>query len=192
MISSVLLSNNFARQLKRLHRAGGSARIVAKHAEAVIQQWVSGEVSNPRQLNRNTRYGEARLKNSFKYDLVEAYRLLAVMDGERLIFLFVGSHDECDQWFYHNKGWDPGLEKKGGTILPVRPGPSPATPEGSDAADDEIAENDFFAEINERDLRLIFSGICRARARPKQPGSLTRSGKQPEPTRQSDLSSADN
>lgn len=177
MISYVLLSNNFSRQLKRLRQAGGKARTVADHAEAIVQQWVSGEVKNTRQLTRNTRYGEARLKNCFKYDLVEAYRLLAVMDDESLIFVFVGSHDECDQWLYHNKGWEPGLEKKGMKLLRIQAATSTTAADEGDPPEDRAVEDDQWEEIEERDLRIVFSGICRARAGRRQREVVGRAGK---------------
>lgn len=175
MISYVLLSNSFTRQLRRLHQGGGTAKAVAEHAEAIIQQWVSGEVKSPRQLTRSTRYGEGRIKNCWKYDLFEAYRLLTVMAKDHLMFLFVGSHDECDQWICHNRGWEPGEEKRENKILPVQQATlSAATAE---AQQDEAAEDYLLEDIDEGDLRLIFSGICRAGAGQKQPVSVMRSAK---------------
>lgn len=165
MIRYVILDNKLTRQLKRLHQAGGTASAIAEHAEAIIQQWVSGEVRRPKELARSTRYGEARIKNCLKYDLVEAYRLLAAIDGDRLIFLFVGSHDECDQWVSHNSGWGPGLKKRRNEILPVqRNGPKPAGEETVPEEEQDSAVDCPGWEIDERDLRMIFSGICRSRS----------------------------
>ena len=164
MISHVLLDNNFTRQLKRLHQAGGIAKVVAEHAEAIIREWVSGKVKSPRQLTRSTHSGEGRIKDCWKYDLVEAYRLLTVMAEDHLIFLFVGTHDECDQWIVHNRGWEPGLEKRGSKILPVQELSLPMAGEEAEPEEDEAAEDYLSKEIDERDLRIIFSGICRSRA----------------------------
>lgn len=176
MITQVLLSNNFTRQLKRLHRAGGMRKAVAEHAEAIIQEWVSGKVQSPRQLTRSTRSGEGRIRDCWKYDLVDAYRLLTVMAEDYLIFLFVGTHDECDQWIVHNRGWEPGLEKRGSRILPVL-GASPGTvPEEIEPDEEEEPEEYLSRAIDERDLRIIFSGICRSRAdqRPIEPKMASR------------------
>lgn len=163
MISHVLLRNHFIRQLKRLRRVGGMAKAVAEHAEAIIQQWVCGDVTSPRQLTRSTLYGEVRIKDCRKYDLVDAYRLLTVMAEDHLIFLFVGTHDECDQWIRHNTGWEPEGKKNGDRILPVQK-PIPRTAdEDVEPKEDETAEDYLLGEINERDLRIIFSGICRSR-----------------------------
>jgi len=163
MITHVVLSNSFTRQLKRLHRVGGMAKVVAKHAEAIIEQWVCGDVKSPRQLTRNTLYGEGRIKDCRKYDLVEAYRLLTVMVEDHLIFLFVGTHDECDQWIRHNTGWEPEGRKRGDRILPVQKAILRTADEDAEPKEDETAEDCLLREINERDLRIIFSGICRSR-----------------------------
>jgi hypothetical protein len=171
MIRYVLLDSNLGRQLKRLHQAGGMAKVAAEHAEEIIRQWVSGDVKRPKQLTRGTRYGEARIKNCLKYDLVEAYRLLAVLDGDRIIFLFFGSHDDCDQWIFHNTGWEPGLVKRRNEILPVQHPILEAATEEPESQEDDGTDDYVHREIDERDLRIIFSGICRSRA--AQPQGLT-------------------
>jgi len=163
MITHVVLSNSFTRQLKRLDRAGGMAKAAAEHAEAIIQQWVCGDVKSPRQLTRSTLYGEGRIKDCRKYDLVDAYRLLTVMAEDHLIFLFVGTHDECDQWIRHNTGWEPEGRKRGDRILSVQEAILETADEDLEPEEDETAEDYLFREIDERDLRIIFSGICRSR-----------------------------
>jgi hypothetical protein len=162
MVRYVQLDKKLVKQLKRLHKAGGNSRLAAEHAENIIQQWLSGEVKSPRQLTRSTRYGDTRIKNCFKYDLVHAYRLLAVKDGDQLLFLFVGPHDECDQWINHNSGWEPGIEERENetryvladrmTLMAEEPGV-----EVDDADDDYLMK-----PIGEKDLRIIFAGICRS------------------------------
>ncbi len=165
MIRSVILDHNLSRQLKRLHQSGGTAKIVAEHAEAIIHQWLSGELKRPKQSTRGTHFGEARIKNCLKYDLVESYRLLAVMDGDCLIFLFVGSHDECDVWVCHNSGRGLVPYKKRNTILPVQDAETNSAAEEASREEEDAAEDCLFREIDERDLRIIFSGICRSRTR---------------------------
>lgn len=176
MITHVILSSNIIRQLKHLHQTGGMAKAVAEHAEAIIQQWVSGEMESPRQLTRSTRSGERRIKDCWKYDLVKAYRLLTVMAADHLIFLFVGTHDECDQWIRHNRGWEPEGEKKGDKILPVQRTTLQTAAEEADLEEDEAAEDYLSENIDERDLRIIFSGICRSRTDQQQAEPIMGSG----------------
>ena len=164
MVRYVQLDKRLVKQLKRLLKAGGNSKLAAEHAENIIRQWLSGEVKSPRQLTRGTRYGEARIKNCLKYDLVHAYRLLAVKDGDQLLFLFVGPHDECDQWIGHNAGWEPGMEERGNETRYVSADRLTMTMTAEEPeAEMDDADDDFLLKlIDEKDLRIIFAGICRS------------------------------
>lgn len=161
MITKVHLDSNFRKQLKRLHRAGGNARRAAEHAETIIRQCTSGTVKSPKEVSRLTRFGECRIKNCLKYDLVDAYRLLVMKDNDHLFFLFIGSHDECDQWIAHNSGISQGIEKRRNAILAVDP--TSCDPGEAELLLDEFSDDSPFTEIDERDLRIIFAGLCRSR-----------------------------
>jgi hypothetical protein len=164
MVRYVQLDKKLVKQLKRLHRAGGNSRLAAEHAENIIQQWLSGEVKSPRQLTRSTRYGDARIKNCFKYDLVHAYRLLAVKDGDQLFFLFLGPHDECDQWINHNSGWEPGMEERGNETRYVLADRMTMMAQQLEVEEDDVDDDYLMKSIDEKDLRMIFAGICRSEA----------------------------
>jgi hypothetical protein len=164
MVRYVQLDKRLIKQMKRLLKAGGNSRLAAEHAENIIRQWLSGEVKSPRQLTRGTRYGEARIKNCLKYDLVHAYRLLAVKDGDQLFFLFVGPHDECDQWINHNTGWEPGVEERGNKTLYVVADGMTIMAEEAEADADDADDECLLKAIDEKDLRIIFAGICRSGA----------------------------
>lgn len=163
MIRRVHLDSNLTKQLKRLRRAGGNAKLAAEHAETIIRQWASGNVKSPKELTRITRFGEVRIRNCLKYDLVAAYRLIAMKDQDELFFLYVGSHDECDQWLFHNTGLNQGSEKRKNEILQVQSGDPEEREEGPEATEDEPDNDYLLKEIGERELRIIFAGICRSR-----------------------------
>jgi hypothetical protein len=159
MIRYVQLDKKIVKQLKRFHKAGGHSRLAAEHAENIIRQWLSGEVRSLRRLTRSTCHGEARIKNCLKYDLVHAYRLLAVIDGDQLCFLFLGSHNECDHWISHNSGWAQGMEEQADGPRYVLADKLTVMPEEAKVE----AEDDYLLKtIDEKDLRLIFAGICRS------------------------------
>lgn len=163
MIRQVHLDSNLTKQLKRLHKAGGNAKQAAEHAEAIIRRWASGTVKSPKEFTRITRFGEGRIKHCLKYDLVDAYRLIAVKDQDQLYFLYVGSHNECDQWIVHNTGMNQGNEKKKNEILPVQYQTFQMPEEGLEPTEDEAADDYLLKEISERELRIIFSGLCQPR-----------------------------
>lgn len=68
-------------------------------------------VHNERVLIKRTRKGEHRIKNCVKYDMGGGFRLVTVMNGDDLFVLFLGSHDETDQWFDSHKADDLVVEK---------------------------------------------------------------------------------
>ncbi|MGA2404651.1 MAG: hypothetical protein ABSG91_23600, partial [Syntrophobacteraceae bacterium] len=101
----VRISPIVTKRLKALQRGGGNASQAAEHAQAIIDQ-VLGGVFSPKQIGRITRYGEARIPDCIKFDLVRGYRLIAVLGKRQICFLFVGSHDECDHWVKNNAGFE--------------------------------------------------------------------------------------
>lgn len=160
---NVRISPSVSKQLKALQRGGGNAALAAEHARAIINQVVEG-VSSPKRIGRLTRYGEARIPNCIKFDLVRGYRLIAVMGKRDIGFLFVGSHDECDHWVKNNAGWE-AMADRIPVSSPARTGKDETkTPcrltgqEGGMEADDYDAA--LLRDLTDRDLRKIFCGLC--------------------------------
>ena len=160
MILRIHRDANLNKQLVALRRAGGQAAIAADHAEAIIDRLIAQGMSGLGRSGRLTRYGDARIKNCIKYDLVHGYRLVGVKKEDELIFLYVGSHDDCDLWVRHNTGIEPMMNKRRSQVLPVQgPAPevssAPQVPELEPDYDEELLK-----EIDDKDLRKIFRGLC--------------------------------
>lgn len=51
-----------------------------------------------------THHGENRIESCFKYDLHNASRLLTQQYNEVCTFLFVGTHEEVEEWLNRNRG----------------------------------------------------------------------------------------
>ncbi|MDA8305992.1 MAG: hypothetical protein M0Z81_04090 [Deltaproteobacteria bacterium] len=151
------------KQLKTLLKGGANAAAAARHAQAIIDQLVDGGTRDPKLMGRLTRYGEARIKNCVKFDLVRGYRLVGVMRNEKIAFLYVGSHDECDHWIKNNAGLEPVLDKRRNTVVEVKETAAEQTPGESDAGMDE-PEPDYYElllkNLTEQDLMKIFPGLC--------------------------------
>jgi len=92
---SVRINPALTKRLVALRRGGGNALRASEHAHSIINQ-VQGGVFGPKHIGRLSRYGEARIPNCIKFDLVRGYRLVAVLGKREICFLFAGSHDECD------------------------------------------------------------------------------------------------
>jgi len=107
--------------------------------------------------NKRTRHGELRLNHCRKYDLACGFRLIALKRDSRLIFVCIGSHDDCQRWIENNRDNLDDIE-----TIPVPPGQIPAT-----AMDDPpvpsrpVEEKDEYEEmlmarLDEKLLREIF------------------------------------
>ena len=58
-----------------------------------------------------TQYGDARIKNCYKFDLRAACRLVYVWQDGWFVILFQGSHDETDTWTRNNSGLIPDISQ---------------------------------------------------------------------------------
>lgn len=150
-----------SKQLKALLKRGAGG--AAGHAQAIIDQIMHEGIRSPKLMGRLTRYGEARIKNCVKFDLVDGYRLVGVLLDGGIAFLYVGSHDECDHWIKNNAGLEPILDKKRNTLVEIMESSPEQTPPESDLETD-TPEPDYddllLRNLTEQDLAKIFSGLC--------------------------------
>jgi hypothetical protein len=159
---TVRISATVSKRLKTLRRGDGNALQAAEHARSIIKQVLEG-VFTPKQIGRLTKYGEARIPNCVKFDLVRGYRLVAVLGKQEIYFLFVGSHDECDHWIRNNAGLEfpaGGSTTGSSRVLVAEDDARPSL----DAQEEETEADDYDASLlsglTDRDLRIIFSGLC--------------------------------
>jgi hypothetical protein len=155
------------KRLKVLDRGGGNASQAAEHARKIINQTLDG-ICSPKQIGRLTKYGEARIPNCIKFDLVRGYRLTAVIRRGEIDFLFVGSHDECDHWAKNNAGLESEGDKSTSAVFEVCgeknvEKPSCLVPGQEDVEEvEEVDDYDslLLNDLTEGDLRKIFRGLC--------------------------------
>ena len=165
---NVHISPNIVRQLRDLQRGGGNASQAAEHARKIINQALEG-ICSPKQIGRLTRYGEARIPNCIKFDLVRGYRLIAVMGKQQISFLFVGSHDECDHWVKNNAGFEALADNRTAGVPQVMSKTDeekPPYPVQEHEAEMQADDYDtvLLRDLTDRDLREIFRGLCGRRA----------------------------
>lgn len=160
----VYQDTNLTKQFKSLLMGGSNAAPAARHAQAIIDQFINGGIRNLKNTGRCTRYGDARIKNCVKFDLVRGYRLVGMLLDQGIAFLYVGSHDECDHWLKHNALIEPNLDKKRNKVTEIRK----TAPEEMGAVDEsefDSFEPDYddlmLRDLTEKDLRSIFCGLTR-------------------------------
>jgi hypothetical protein len=146
------------KQLKSLRKTGGRSALVADHVNTIMQRFLLNESQNPKQLGRLTRYGEERIKNCIKYDLIDGYRLIAMKQDQEITFLYVGPHDECSRWIRNNRRLHTVVSKNGNEVL----GAQKLEPPLDRAESDTIEECDEYLAMNidEHELRKVFCGLA--------------------------------
>jgi hypothetical protein len=160
MIFQVVLDANIKKQLKALRKEGGRAGLIADHAESVIKKLALAEEVDLKQLVRLTKRGEARIKSSMKFDLLHGYRLIALRQGHDLVFVYVGSHDECDRWLKNNSGLRSVPQRSCDETESLEVIVPPAPVEEEEPESDVDAYEDYLsAVLDEKTLRKVFRGL---------------------------------
>lgn len=90
------------RQLRTLQRKGGRALDAFKQVTKAIALWEAGEEA---ELTR-TNWGEKRIPHIVKYDLAGYCRLVVREHEGTRAPLFVGEHEDVDNWLDRNRGAD--------------------------------------------------------------------------------------
>jgi len=148
------------RCLHKLHKAGGRAGLAATRVEAILMHLARQDGVPPAPLPKLTHFGERRIKGCKKFNLGGGYRLVYVQEEQHYLFLFAGTHDDCDRWLTNNRHVK--TDVPAADTLPAAP-PTPPVPSVSPAqesADDEVDyDNILMHNIDEKMLRRIFHGL---------------------------------
>lgn len=56
------------------------------------------------EVGRQTRNGEYRIDQCFKFHLGSGYRVVCLIHREYLILLYAGTHDDCCRWIERHRG----------------------------------------------------------------------------------------
>jgi hypothetical protein len=125
--------------------------------------------------NKRTKNGELRIKNCIKYDLGGGYRLVTIRNYEHLLVVFIGTHDETNQWIENHRDdvFLPGDSNYSHELISanpekqeeIDPEPQQELPwsEGID-----LYEQELMARLDESVLRSIFQGLYARQDEPCQ------------------------
>ena len=154
----------FDRTLAELRAQGGYSAIAADKAEELIGILAGTNSSHGRVRFRFTRKGEYRIKSCRKVDLGCGYRIVCIQKNQRLVLLYIGTHDECFRWIERHRTAEYDLDSVAenawmdvGGVRPVEP-----------ASRKQVSEEDRFAEeyeasltgqLDDTVLRKVFSGL---------------------------------
>lgn len=93
-------TKHFDRSLKEA-KLGGKSRKAATKVSAVLGSLADSEPFAGLSL---TNHGETRIPKCLKYDLGDGWRLVTVQDNRTCGFIYVGDHDDVDQFLDRQKG----------------------------------------------------------------------------------------
>lgn len=149
--------------LAALRKGGSRACLAADRVETIIAELKRGETP-PSQVCAFTRNGEARIRGCRKFNLGAGYRLITLKQGDDLYLLFAGAHDECARWIENNRDHLPleMIADRSETIKRPARAKVPAA-ENSPPPEPE-PEPDWLPPLDDRDLRIIFSGLIQGKS----------------------------
>ena len=111
MTLEIFQTRRFKKALQAMYRAGKNERAAAKRAEKIIADLQADPLHAEAKCKR-TRYGELRLRNFRKYDLACGFRLIGLKRRASLVFVYIGSHDDCQRWLENNRHSQDGSESE--------------------------------------------------------------------------------
>lgn len=165
MIQNFYKTRSLDSQLDKLRRSDKKGVMAASRAEQIINMLLlySGMETEDLRYKR-TKHGELRLKNCRKYDLGGGYRLLNLRNGNHLIFVYAGTHDECHLWLETHRGisLDAAIFVESLITLTVPQGYE--HPECAEilqvSPDSDQYEEELLARLDEKTLVHIFRGLA--------------------------------
>jgi len=159
MITTICLDTKFKKRLEEYRREGGVTSFIARKAVNIINKLRCGEKVAYYQIARITRNGELRIKNCIKYDLGNGYRLVSLRQETCLIFIYIGTHEDCDRWLQRNQDRKYKINCSRNIVISNQKHADDIIRKKNDDYAEEYEKN-IIAKIDEKTLRKIFSGIC--------------------------------
>ncbi|BBO82384.1 hypothetical protein [Desulfosarcina ovata] len=158
MIETIHLDPKLKKCLVTLKKGSRRACLAADRVETIIDALKTGGTL-PEQVCAFTRNGEARIKGCRKFNLGAGYRLVTLKQDSDLYLLFAGTHDECSRWIENNRDHLPleMIAERSRTVKRPIPQASPA--KETHCTDKTEPEEDWIPPLDDRDLRVIFSGL---------------------------------
>ena len=153
-VSHVHRTPRFDSALRDLRSQGGRALLIAERVENMVIGLLHGKGIS--EIGRQTRNGEYRIDQCFKFYLGSGYRVVCLIRGKCLVFLYAGTHDDCCRWVERNRGMKYDSIDMSGAMLIIKVSaaglPMPAEIE---------EERRFSEEYEESIMKRLDDGILR-------------------------------
>jgi exonuclease VII small subunit len=162
LISALYLDAKLDKQLQALRRSDKRAALAVEKVHEIVGRLQAGSLSLA-DAGSTTKRGEQRLKGCMKYDLGGGYRLVTLKQKGDLYLLYAGSHDDCHRWLENNRELSFVDIRRRSRRLRVDKLQARAECDDTDNKTTDWKERDDFAqELDDRDLRTVFSGLIQS------------------------------
>jgi hypothetical protein len=158
----------FDSTLEELRSKGGYAAVAAGKANVFIAVLRGNVAAGERDKFRFTRKGEYRIRNCRKVDLGCGYRIVCIQKDQRLVLLYIGTHDDCFRWIERHRTAEYDMECVAenawidvGRVLPAEP-----TSRRKVSEEDRFAEEydaSLMGQLDDAVLRKVFCGLVERR-----------------------------
>ncbi|WP_321493408.1 hypothetical protein [uncultured Desulfobacter sp.] len=158
MAQEVHLHPKLERQLTAMQNQVNAPSIAADRAQKIIKAMIEGRTSQAAGLFRAR--SDARVKNSWKYDLGAGYRLICIRDRQIIYVMYVGDHESCDAWLNSNSKKQPQNTEIKMTAFTIRNNPEIYDFQTVCSMDPEADSDDQnLTPIPQEYLRRVFCGL---------------------------------
>ena len=162
MITTLYLDAKLDKQLQTLSRSDKKAAQAAERAHEIVAKLQAASLPLA-EAGATTNRGEQRIKGCIKYDLGSGYRLVTLRQGRQLYLLYAGSHDSCHRWLENNRELSVADVRRRSRRIRVDTPRTPAECNDIDNEPMDWEETDHFSqELDDRQLRTLFSGLIRS------------------------------
>jgi hypothetical protein len=167
LITTLYLDAKLDKQLQALSRSDKKAALAAERAHEIVARLQAGSASLA-EAGSTTKRGEQRIKGCIKYDLGSGYRLVTLKQGRDFYLLYAGSHDDCHRWIENNRELLVADIRRRSRRVMVDKSHTQVKRNDTDSKPMDWKETDDFSlELDDRQLRTIFSGLIQSVKRKK-------------------------
>ena len=158
----------FNRTLEEVRSLGGYCTVAAAKADDFIGL-LTGRTGGPgRDRFRFTRKGENRIRNCRKVDLGCGYRIVCIQKDQRLVLLYLGTHDDCFRWIERHRTAEYDLDAVPESAWLATAAGQQAGLQHQERMDDRDPLSDAYEErimnrVDDVVLRKVFAGLVDAR-----------------------------
>lgn len=158
-------TRNLVKQFDAMRKGGKKERDILLRAENILTRLQQNPLDEKAECRR-TYNGEFRLKDCRKYNLSCGFRLVGLKREHRLIFTYIGSHDDCQRWIENNRSCLDEIDSVplSSDFVGRKIEPEPDDQVVSRRLNEDEYEEQLMDQVDEHLLREIFPAFARESA----------------------------